>query len=235
MVRRRDLIIGQTKDVLGDIWTNRRRLGIGAKTPLDLFPLNVPLIIERRGITYESPIEFIEYAGRACLPRKKLGHANLRPRVIAVAQDQPSDQKRFTEAHELAHVLLHGGTYHERNWALVDDDLLHTASKPEETEANFFAANLLMPKKVLTKYFYDCLGGPIDGRRPSEALALWLSAAAKRDLDSAELAGRPPLFRARLISQLWTFQTNYFLPLTRRFGLSPTALGLQLCELGLVL
>lgn len=237
MVGRRDFIIRQAKDVLGDVWENRGRLGIRAKTPLDLFPLDLPLILKRQNVTCDTTIDFPEYPSLSLVlsKRRKMGHANHRPLAIAVAENQPPEQYRFTVAHELAHVLLHAGVYHERNWVVRDDYLLGPAPTLQEVEANLFAANLLMPKKILSAYVRDCFGGPIDGRRPNEALAFWLSVAAKRDLDPVELANCRPFYRAKLVSQIWTCRTNRFLPLVRKFGLSPTALAIQLCELGLVL
>lgn len=64
----------------------------------------------------------------------------------------PEVRKRFTLAHELGHYLLHRG----RGNLFVDDVAVLHRSTPSDTktarmeaEANVFAAELLMPEKVL--------------------------------------------------------------------------------------
>lgn len=61
---------------------------------------------------------------------------------IAYNQLRPVHRQRFTVAHEIGHFVLgHTSTSHERS----DDN------KPEEIEANQFAAELLMPLKMLKR------------------------------------------------------------------------------------
>ena len=72
--------------------------------------------------------------------------------VIGVNSGQSRVRQRFTIAHEFGHFLLHEGirehvdhgyrvNYRDQESALARD--------VEEIEANFFAASLLMPKRLL--------------------------------------------------------------------------------------
>jgi Zn-dependent peptidase ImmA (M78 family) len=59
-------------------------------------------------------------------------------------------RKRFSVAHELGHFLLHAGT---RQLAFCEAEDMRSWSerfRPEETEANSFAAELLMPGAMVT-------------------------------------------------------------------------------------
>ncbi len=67
--------------------------------------------------------------------------------TIGYNQEQHPHRQRFTVAHEIGHLLLgHTG----ENFIL---DL--NSKKPEEIEANQFAAELLMPLKMLKKDFQN--------------------------------------------------------------------------------
>lgn len=63
---------------------------------------------------------------------------------IVVNQDNPPTRRRFTCAHELAHFYLH----HDGD-ELEFLDLRSTIRTPLEREADIFAAELLMPERVL--------------------------------------------------------------------------------------
>lgn len=64
--------------------------------------------------------------------------------VCFVDKDEPSFRQRFTAAHEIGHFVLHR---HKIGDQLEDNYMLRAAgmSSKEETEANNFAADLLMP------------------------------------------------------------------------------------------
>jgi Zn-dependent peptidase ImmA (M78 family) len=104
-------------------------------------PVRVKEIAEGEGlIVVESPFPsdisgaLIQSDGRA---------------VIAVNGEQHPNRVRFTIAHELAHYLLaHKGEDH-LDWkftVLRRDGKSSEATDDDEMDANFFAANLLMPR-----------------------------------------------------------------------------------------
>lgn len=73
--------------------------------------------------------------------------------VILVNISESIERKRFTIAHELGHFLLHAGE------SFVDDfsssEVFYRANAVDnagkEKEANFFAANILMPEESVRK------------------------------------------------------------------------------------
>ncbi len=72
---------------------------------------------------------------------------------IAVNVSHSPNRRRFTIAHELAHFLLeHKGVEDHVDWQFTvirRDGTSSEASDNQEIEANFFAANLLMPKEFI--------------------------------------------------------------------------------------
>lgn len=69
---------------------------------------------------------------------------------IFVNQDHPEVRRRFTIAHEIAHVLLHP---HLIGDGITDDALLRSGlSNAVEAQANRFAADILMPRDKLNEY-----------------------------------------------------------------------------------
>jgi Zn-dependent peptidase ImmA (M78 family) len=72
--------------------------------------------------------------------------------LIGVNRAHPPVRRRFTLAHEFAHVLLHEGQelHFDANFRVnLRSDASSTGTDIEEIEANFFAASLLMPKRFL--------------------------------------------------------------------------------------
>jgi Zn-dependent peptidase ImmA (M78 family) len=73
--------------------------------------------------------------------------------VIIVNQSHHSNRQRYTVGHELAHHFLgHGGEKEHLDWkftVLRRDGKSSEGTDANEIEANFFAANLLMPKDFL--------------------------------------------------------------------------------------
>jgi Zn-dependent peptidase ImmA (M78 family) len=81
--------------------------------------------------------------------------------VIAINQSKPKTRKYFTTAHELGHYFLHQEII-KREDVLIDGEntldgtnILYRLDEPEkskiETEANNFAASLIMPSELVEK------------------------------------------------------------------------------------
>lgn len=66
---------------------------------------------------------------------------------IFINKKMPGRRQRFTLAHELGHFFLHNGSVKLR----IDDLDYSKDNHNEETEANYFAASLLMPKDILER------------------------------------------------------------------------------------
>ena len=76
--------------------------------------------------------------------------------LITISARDPSTRKRFTLAHELGHYMLHrhlvgDGMYDDRAYRSTHMGRYHNTliGPKEETDANKFAANLLMPKDLI--------------------------------------------------------------------------------------
>lgn len=70
--------------------------------------------------------------------------------ICYVSKSEPSVRQRFTAAHELGHFMLHR---HMIGDTLQDNFLLRAEglSNAQEAEANQFAADLLMPRDLISK------------------------------------------------------------------------------------
>lgn len=82
--------------------------------------------------------------------------------VIFTNKGEPTNRRRFTAAHELAHYILHRDLIED---GIVDDTLYRSKlSGPLEREANVYAAALLMPRHLILKAIED-------GAKSTEELA----------------------------------------------------------------
>ncbi len=68
---------------------------------------------------------------------------------IYLNKDYSPERQRFTLAHELGHFILHKGS---DKWRIdLYDYSQNSEESMQETEANYFAGNLLMPKSEFEK------------------------------------------------------------------------------------
>jgi Zn-dependent peptidase ImmA (M78 family) len=83
---------------------------------------------------------------------------------IVVNENDPDSRKRFTIAHEIAHLQLHKGELfldHNYRVNFREGENSRTASRQQEREANAFAAELLMPcDRVIEAYVEITRGSP---------------------------------------------------------------------------
>lgn len=108
--------------------------------PVDVYGLASSLGVK----VIEAPLP----DGRSGQIEKK--HGNY---VITVNQGHPSVRKRFTIAHELGHFVLHKDLIGEHNG--IFDNRMYRDERFDnhqfETEANKFAASILMPSELITE------------------------------------------------------------------------------------
>ena len=79
--------------------------------------------------------------------------------VIGVNKAHHETRKRFTIAHELGHLMLHQGqeVWYDRDFRVsLRSDESSAGVNVEEVEANFFAASLLMPNRMLSDDLRAC-------------------------------------------------------------------------------
>lgn len=223
--------IHTARKLLRQIWEKRDKLWSHHIDPEDIFPLDVPMVVQNLLEIYVEEPEEIPVAEERI---EIAGYIDRNQNTIVVAQKYKAQWRRFTWAHELGHYLLHPALSYRRERPLTGAERSDYRRSSEEIEADAFAAELLMPTKLLNKVFRESFGHPIDGRRPNQDLAFWLSVASPTKIEPSVLAERGPRYRAMLIAQAKTWQGSFFIPLADRFGVSPTAMAIQLVELGLV-
>jgi hypothetical protein len=236
--RRKD-IIRKARLVLTDVLKNSIELFGKPLDPHDLFPLQMDIVIrDLLGLKYEEPVEFSSLTSLTLQVQtfETFGYMerNADGGKVVIPQNLKVEWRRFTAAHEVGHYILHPTVLHHRDRPLTGGERANLNLPPEEQEANLFAAYLLMPRKQVTQYFEHCFGGAIDGREVDPELAFWLGTVAGQSIDEVELVRRGVNYRALLVAQVSAFKGARFLPLADRFGVSPSAMGYQLKELGLV-
>jgi len=132
-------------------------------------------LLAESGITTPPvPIEHIVKARGIAIQLKELGDVSgivVRKDntiVIGVNKGEAPTRRRFTIAHEFAHALLHRGeeVHFDRAFRF---NLRSGASSVEETEANFLAACILMPRRFLEA---DQAVAQLDAEDPAAVAAL---------------------------------------------------------------
>ena len=80
------------------------------------------------------------------------GAFNRKDQEIYVAEDEAPNRKAFTVAHELGHYFLHEN---KKTDVFLREQILNLTeeNRENEKEANWFAASLLMPEKLIKKYY----------------------------------------------------------------------------------
>lgn len=68
-------------------------------------------------------------------------------RLIVISDKLNGTRERFTIAHELGHLIIHYGVHYCNS----DDIKMYIATKEKETEANSFAAELLLPESAVLR------------------------------------------------------------------------------------
>lgn len=105
--------------------------------------------------------------------------------VILVKEGLPEKRKRFTQGHELGHFLIPSHGYQRQcSKKDLEENSRSTAYQRQETEANRFAAGLLMPKFMFIRDM-DALGS-IDAshiRHLSDLYNVSMQAVANRYID----------------------------------------------------
>lgn len=75
--------------------------------------------------------------------------------AIYVNRDEFPLRQTFTVAHELGHRVLHAEWARSSDYRMLMRDADYNGNDPHEKEANAFAAHLLVPRKMLDRYWQD--------------------------------------------------------------------------------
>ena len=114
-----------------------------AEQKVESAPVKIEKIIDSLGI-HRAVNTHASVSGAAIIEGTK--------RVIIVNAREDHKRQRFTMAHELGHILLHG----EQSLNVDTEAVMHfrdfrskQGESAKEIEANFFAANILMPATLI--------------------------------------------------------------------------------------
>ncbi len=125
----------------------------------DFFPINLRQIVED---VLDWQLEERTMIGFLPSGHQIIGQTNYEDKTILIdVGDTPSGERNFTLAHEIGHVALHRMSYachgfatrahaSRRNERLVNPDPTRSHL---EREAQIFAAELLMPRRSVSRYF----------------------------------------------------------------------------------
>lgn len=112
--------------------------------------LNVEAIKPKHDFGYsidiEQILEIAEYKITKENLNNKSGYLKADKKIVYIDNKENKKRQRFTMAHELGHIIQ-GKSEAARN---DDPDNYKYMDKPDEVFANSFAAQFLMPKKLLT-------------------------------------------------------------------------------------
>ena len=226
-------------DLLNRLW--RQRNQVWELTPHsvdDIFPLDVCVVARKGlGVRFEEPEEIPPggYIPRAFVPVQTAGFIDRRGNRIVVAQRFPYDCRRFTGAHEIGHWILHPNFIYHRDRPLRGHERLMPKRAREESEADAFAAELLMPSKHLQRCYFERFREPMRVSALDESAVFWLSGGRPSGERPPDFASRDKRFLSMRMATCSSFGSHHFVPLAKRFGVSPTAAGIRLEELGLIL
>jgi hypothetical protein len=120
-------------------------------------PVDVTGLAEALGLAVWEDDEFPEgVSGKIFLDSENGGPSGY---SIAVRASDPFVRRRFTVAHEIAHFILHKNLI---GASLTDDALYRSGlSTWEEVEANRLAADILMPRKLLSHFVRQYGNDPV--------------------------------------------------------------------------
>src|SRR3989344_1864923 len=106
-------------------------------------PVNLEKIALSNGLKVENALFTNE---------ETIGLYDRKEKMIFVRNDMLFSRKAFTIAHELGHHILHEDKKKEV-FLRLNSLNIDIQEEKEEAEANWFAASLLMPKKIITEYY----------------------------------------------------------------------------------
>ncbi|MEX1186947.1 MAG: ImmA/IrrE family metallo-endopeptidase [Gemmatimonadaceae bacterium] len=119
-----------------------------SKSPKGI-PTDLDAIAANLGASVESRDDLGPNVAGVLIPLPERGRW-----VIAVNANDPESRRRFTIAHEIAHIILHGYTAPHADGSFqlrMRNEESATGTVDEEIEANQFAAELLLPADLLLK------------------------------------------------------------------------------------
>lgn len=150
-------------------------------------------------------------------------------RIIRVSLMFRHEEGRFTAAHELGHVALrHPGTIIHRDRPVFA--IPRVGKDPIEREADYFAACLLAPRRLLEEQF-ERRFGPRAPLPLTDAVAFNLCGSSAHAL----MRAGPASYKfAAAVASTRSFNGDHFRSLAESFNISVGAMAIRLRELHLI-
>lgn len=213
-------------DVRMSIWNDRHNIFKGhvPEHPLDL--IDPAIALGAKGFTVDSDRNLGEMWDAGSHARVA-GIVDQEKRAVRIAVGLEEQERRFTTAHELGHVILHPwmtGLHRDR---AVSGPMVRRSSL--ERDADSFASCFIMPAKLLLRRFRDKFG--MDVFRLNEDTVYGLRLGT---IDQAQRRIRDRRAVALAVATANSFMGISFEPLSKFFRVSPTAMAIRLEEVGLV-
>jgi IrrE N-terminal-like domain len=223
------------KRILAPLRHRRAEFAPGAGiSPLELLPIRPDRIItELVRLKLEEPEEIVPDMGMSPNSGSQIaGVLDRRLERIVAAAKFPWECRRFTMLHELGHYFLHPDLVYHRDIPLVGSERSEVRRRSRvEIEADIFAAEVLMPRRLLADLFMARYRRTISPDEVDEDLTFRLSMGANRRISIDEFIHSTRRGRSRIIAK-----DNHAGPsFVEMFLASREAVAIRLEELGLVL
>ena len=210
-----------------EVWSERKLLWPNTEPPV--VAMFEPSVVARMlGLEYElrdriGAVDSSQHGVEAA------GTLDRRRGIIAVSTQFRHPTQRFTAAHEIGHFVLHpyvGDRIAHRDRTVFD--IGNPSRSTFEADADYFAACLLVPLKLLEEEFHKRFGT----RKPlplTDTVAFHLRASHE-----VFTAPRGSLMFGKAVATARSFDRARFPSLTDHFNVSASAMAVRLREAGLV-
>ena len=214
----------RTKGLLLQYLKYARSASQGSVDPADLLPISPELIAEKvLGVSLSKQEHRRDYRSASGIA----GFYDQSSDSITTGSLQTEEQ-RFTLAHELGHRELG----HIRERSLRDrGSNRQVRDATDEVEANFYAANLLMPEKLVVAKFQDRFLHSFEVSKIDDDAAFDLTGGGLR---ASEIRRKSLVEIAELFARAIWFGDRQFQSLKGVFGVSAEAMARRLIFLKLV-
>lgn len=209
------------------IWKNRDLVWKNSPPQNPLKMLDASKALRCFGFAVTRPVTLGSFSDRG-MEYEVAGQIDQRNRVVSVSKQFPNDIRKFTEAHELGHCLLHTQEILHRDRPL-DGSAGRLVENVVERQANKFAVYFLMPRKLVLQKFQQIFGTSSFRINHETALALNMKSADEFYAITRSLRGL-----SRLLSNVTRYRSRQVHSLTELFGVSSEAMAIRLEELGIV-
>ena len=217
------------------LWRRRQEFAPGAgPSPFGLLPIRPELIItELLRLRLEEPEEIIPEMGTHPLAGfQTAGVLDRELRRIVIARKFPLPCRRYTMLHEVGHYFLHPDVLYHRDMPLIGSERTELRGRPRlEVEADLFAAEVLMPKRLVCDLFVARYGGTISPDEIDENLAFKLSLGSGGRLTIDQLVQGTRRYRSRVLAM----DTHAGRSFAELLLVSSEAMAIRLEELDLAL